>query len=140
MADIVAITQANASLLKRHDPEIFDDAVDQAHALALAASADSLLLVAVEGGAVVGQCLAHLHRQPDKPTELYLDNLGVSEAFRRRGIGRALVNAAMAWGKARGAALLWVATEPENAEALGLYRSLGLGERLATVFEGPLEG
>ncbi|MDX2176026.1 MAG: GNAT family N-acetyltransferase [Candidatus Sumerlaeia bacterium] len=137
---ILQIDSSNADLLDRHDPDIFDEELSPARTLELAAAQGSLLLVASANGLVVGQCLAHLHQQADKPTELYLDNLGVSVAYRRRGIGRRLVRAAMAWGSARGAALVWVATEPDNVEALALYRSLGLGERVAIVLEGPLDG
>jgi ribosomal protein S18 acetylase RimI-like enzyme len=60
--------------------------------------------------------------------ELYVDELVVAEAMRRRGIGRALVRELLRIGEARGCREAWVLAEPTNAAALGLYRSLSPNE------------
>ena len=62
---------------------------------------------------------------PDKGTEMFLYELGVDEAFRRRGIGRALVDSLAARARERGCVGMWVATEPDNAAALATYRAAG---------------
>jgi ribosomal protein S18 acetylase RimI-like enzyme len=136
---IVRIEPANLALLEAVDPDCFDEPIDLARAARCVASPDAALFVAVAGGVVVGQCLAAIHRHPDKPTELYLDDLAVSPTFQRRGIATRLVEACRAWARTHGAEELWVATEPDNAAATALYRALGLAPRTALVLEGPLE-
>lgn len=64
---------------------------------------------------------------------LYLHDLEVAPAHRRRGIGRRLVGAFMAAGRAAGATTLFLTTGAANSAARSLYDSLG-GE-LAT--QGP---
>lgn len=62
---------------------------------------------------------------PDKGTEMFLYELGVDEAFRRRGVGRALVAALAERARSHGCVGMWVATEPDNAAAIATYRSAG---------------
>ena len=54
-------------------------------------------------------------------TEMY-----VRPSFRRRGIGRALVEAAVAHGRERGCRELHLLVDPQNVEAQAFYRALGL--------------
>jgi ribosomal protein S18 acetylase RimI-like enzyme len=61
---------------------------------------DALVLVAVEGGKVVGLCTAYIHLSPPlfRPDRIgNVADLVVDEAFRRRGIGTALVGEARRW-------------------------------------------
>ena len=57
----------------------------------------------------------------DKPAELYIDEVGVAEGYRRRGIARAMLEAMLAHGKAIGCEEAWVGTEPDNLPARALY-------------------
>ena len=93
-----------------------------------------VLVVAVVDRLVIGQCLARLHRHPDKATDLYVDDLAISPAYRRNAIATRLIQACVA--HSREADALWVATEPDNDAARALYRALGLEPRDALVFEG----
>ncbi|WP_156724647.1 GNAT family N-acetyltransferase [Streptomyces apocyni] len=72
-------------------------------------------------GFVSGIELVH----PDKGTEMCLYELGVDEAFRRRGIGRALVATLEGLARERGCYDMWVGVEPDNEAALATYRSAG---------------
>lgn len=45
--------------------------------------------------------------------------------FRGHGLGRQIVEAALAWARGQGASIGWLQVEAENMVALGLYRSLG---------------
>ena len=55
----------------------------------------------------------------------YLQRLAVAPHARRRGVARSLVHSAAHWAHGRGATSMLVNTEPSNAAALALYRSLG---------------
>jgi len=49
----------------------------------------------------------------------------VAEPEQGRGAGRALVDAAAAWARGRGATRLQLLVDEENLPALGFYRRLG---------------
>lgn len=66
---------------------------DAALLAALLADPSHSLIVALVGEEVVGQVVAVVHRHPDSPTELSIDNLGVTPARQRQGIGRSLLEA-----------------------------------------------
>jgi ribosomal protein S18 acetylase RimI-like enzyme len=90
----------------------------------LASPTNHLLVAFVDGqpaGFISGVELTH----PDKGTEMFLYELGVDEAFRRRGIGRQLTEALASLAQERGCYDMWVGTEPDNVAALATYRSAG---------------
>lgn len=83
------------------------------------------LLVAVEDDEALGfvSCVEMIH--PDKGTELFLYELGVSEHARRRGIGRQLVEAGLDLARTLGCYGAWTITEDDNTAALATYRAAG---------------
>lgn len=81
------------------------------------------LLVAYEGDVPVGMVTGVEMTQPDKGTEMFLYELGVAEAFRRRGIGRALVDRLADLARDAGCYGMWVLTDHDNDAALATYRS-----------------
>ncbi|WP_137110302.1 GNAT family N-acetyltransferase [Rhodobacter sp. SY28-1] len=83
----------------------------------------NLMLVAEVRGRIEGFVTAVLLDHPDKPLTLFINELGVNEAFQRQGIGLALLDAIRAEGRARGCGTTWVATEGDNHPALALYRA-----------------
>lgn len=128
MIEIVRIAPANAALLDRVAPDVFDEPIRPDRLAAYLASPDNLLLVAVDDGLVVAQCAAVVHRHPDRATELYLDNLGTEPAWQRRGIARRLIEEMLALGRAAGCKEAWIGTEVDNAPARALYAQFVPGE------------
>jgi len=125
-SEIVRLSPDNAELLHRVADDVFDEPVRADRLAAYLAEPGHIMLVALSGGIVVGQCAAVLHRHPDKVTELYIDEVGVTPALQRKGIGRALVERMLAIGRELGCGEAWVGTEPDNLPARGLYESLDL--------------
>jgi [ribosomal protein S18]-alanine N-acetyltransferase len=82
-----------------------------------------LLLVAVEGDSVAGM----LGTWGPSGHGVSFGML-VSPAYRRRGAGRALLEAATAWGQSLGVPALTLSVFPHNEAALALYRSAGFVE------------
>ena len=115
----------DAAVLSRVAPEVFDEPVRPERTAAYLAEPSHLMLVALEDGLVVGQCAAVIHRHPDKATELYVDEVGVSPAWQRRGIAREMMRRILEIGRARGCEEAWLGTEPDNAAANALYAGLG---------------
>jgi ribosomal protein S18 acetylase RimI-like enzyme len=100
-------------------------------AKAYLADPTNLLLVAIDRKMVIGQCAACIHRHPDRVTELYVDNLGVADGYKRRGFGRELITRMFSEGKARGCDEAWVGTEVDNDPANRLYEQF-TGESVET--------
>jgi GNAT superfamily N-acetyltransferase len=89
------------------------------------------VIVADEDGSLVGMALASVGPSGGfaEETAVHLSRVVVDEGLRGSGIGRALIDAAAAWGGANGARWLkaWVFTG--NAEALKVWDRLGFTDR-----------
>jgi len=79
------------------------------------------LLIAYEEGTAVGFVSGVEITQPDKGTEIFLYELAVDEPFRRRGIGRALVERLAALAREAGCYGMWVITDMDNVAARATY-------------------
>jgi ribosomal protein S18 acetylase RimI-like enzyme len=119
--EIRLLGQGDEALFDNVADEVFDEPVDPVRLAAYLAEPGHHMIVAVHDGVVVGQVAAVVHRHPDKPTELYIDEVGVAPAYQRQGIARRMLDAMLAHGKAIGCEEAWVGTEPENLPARGLY-------------------
>jgi [ribosomal protein S18]-alanine N-acetyltransferase len=70
--------------------------------------------------------------------EIHITNLAVHPEWRRRGVARRLLAAALAGGVARGVTLAFLEVRPSNTRALALYESLGfqvIGRRNGYYFD-----
>lgn len=87
-----------------------------------------VVVVAEEDGRVVGACTLLVKRlnPMDATPGAWLDGLAVEEGYRRRGIGRALMEEARRRAEAAGCDSIILHTHPEQAAALDLYGALGL--------------
>jgi GNAT superfamily N-acetyltransferase len=94
----------------------------------IAADPDQRLLVAVRDDAVVGA--SHLVRSAVSPisTEcaVHVTHLQVMPAHRRLGIGKALIEAAVAWAEEKDTAHLLIAAASQSREANRFLARLGL--------------
>lgn len=115
--------------------DLFDHLVDPAQAKHFLEDPRHLLFFAVDGSEVVGFVSGTILLHPDKPPSLFVNEVGVREAWRRKGIGRVLVENIIKTARGRGCGNFWLATEPDNAAALALYRSLD-GEEIGAVCFG----
>lgn len=117
------ITAEDETAFQRVAPEVFDKPVDAERLRAYLREPGHLMVLAFDGELVVGQCAGVVHRHPDKPTELYVDEVGTASTHRRRGIARAMLAALFAWGRELGCEEAWLGTELDNEAANTLYRS-----------------
>lgn len=101
---------------------LIDDFFDDPRAL-LAGAIDTTRDIG--RGQLIGMASAHCYNHPDKPRQLFIDEVGVAGSHRRRGIGNALVQLLLAQGRALGCVEAWVATEEDNREARALYAAAG---------------
>ncbi|NTV64017.1 MAG: GNAT family N-acetyltransferase [Oscillochloris sp.] len=104
---------------------VFDHVVDPALAAEFLADPRHHLAVALDGEVVVGMASALHYIHPDKPPELWVNEVGVAPEQQRRGVGLGLLRALLAHGRALGCTQAWVLTDRENAAARGLYAASG---------------
>lgn len=90
--------------------------------------ADHAVLVAEQGGLLVG--LVHVFARPalEKPVEAVIQSLVVDTRARGAGIGRALMDRAEAWARARGLASVALHTTLTRADARAFYARLGYAD------------
>ena len=69
--------------------------------------------------------LGHSYWHPDKPRELWINEVGVAPAWRQLGVGTKLLKKTLEHARAPGCREAWVLTEPDNVAALALYSKLG---------------
>ena len=89
---------ADAKLLDCVAPGVFDNPVDARLAAEFLADARHHLVVAVIDGQVVGMATGVHYIHPDKPRELWVNEVGVAPAHQRQGIGKQLLQALFAHG------------------------------------------
>lgn len=133
--EIVRVGPADAALLDKVAVDIFDEDIDPARLAAYLAQPGHLMVLAIApDGEAVGQARGMIHRHPDLPTELYIDNLGVTPARRRERLATKLLDELVAWGLELGCEEAWVATEPDNEAARALYAKRGAEAEAVVMF------
>jgi len=86
----------------------------------------NVFLLADEGGTATGFLRGtELGQLTSDRHQMFLYEIGVDAAFRRRGIGRALVLRLLSHCRDRRIEEVFVFTYPANTAAVGLYRSTG---------------
>lgn len=102
---------------------------DEAYLQDLLGSDSFIALAALEDGEVVGGIAAYeLRKFERRRSEIYLYDLAVAAAHRRRGIATALITEPGKIAAARGAHVIFVQADPGDEPAIALYTKLGIGE------------
>ncbi|MBS0276151.1 MAG: GNAT family N-acetyltransferase [Proteobacteria bacterium] len=88
------------------------------------------IAVAMDSGIVVGFASAVHYIHPDKPAELWINEVGVAPSYRRQGFAKKILEVLLDRGRTLGCHVAWVLTDTDNAAARALYGSAG-GEELS---------
>ena len=111
-------------VLERVAPGVFDNAVDPRWTREFLADSRHHLAVALDAGLVVGMASGVHYVHPDKPPELWVNEVAVAPTHRGRGVARRMLETlferarTLVWHGA------WVATEPTNNLARRLYAAV----------------
>ena len=116
------LAPGDEAVLANIAPAVFDEPIRPDRLHAYLREPGHIMLLALDGDLVVGQCAAVIHRHPDKPTELYIDEVGTASTHLRQGIATAMMHEILAWGRELGCEEAWLGTELDNDPANGLYR------------------
>jgi ribosomal protein S18 acetylase RimI-like enzyme len=91
------------------------------------------IAVALQDNLVVGMASAVHYVHPDKPAQLFVNEVSVSQSHQEQGVGSKLLSLLLSRGRELGCTEAWVATEPENTAARALYAKAG-GQEAPTPF------
>jgi GNAT superfamily N-acetyltransferase len=106
-------------------PDVFDNPVQPELASEYLADPRHHLAVAREAGRIVGFASAVHYVHPDKPPELWVNEVGVAPTHRRRGLAKQLLEVLFEAGRSAGCREAWVLTDRSNTPARRLYGALG---------------
>lgn len=112
------------------EPETYGGALPNDAYLQQLLGRDHVIAVAAfdDGTVVGGLCAYVLDKFEQARSEIYIYDLAVAEAHRRRGIATALIQALQRIAAARGAWVIFVQADHGDDPAIALYESLGVRE------------
>jgi GNAT superfamily N-acetyltransferase len=116
---------ADRDVLRQVAPDVFDGPVAPHWSAVFLADARHHLAVAIDDGWVVGMASAVDYVHPDKPPELWINEVGVAPTHRGLGVARRILAALMEHGRTLGCRAAWVLTHESNTAARRLYAAVG---------------
>jgi len=138
--DIEILGPGDAEVLERVAPDVFDGPVDHRLSAEFLHDPRHHIAVAIDTGTVIGFASAVHYVHPDKPAELWINEVGVAPSHQRRGVGRRLLAALVAVGRELGCGEAWVLTDLDNVAAARLYTSVGGRPSEHLMFSIPIAG
>ena len=134
MLETRVLDSRDRAVLASVAPDVFDNALDPRLVSEFLSDDRHHLAVAIEQGQVIGFASGVHYVHPDKPAELWINEVGVSPGHQGRGVGKAVVRALLEHGRRLGCAEAWVLTDDANTAAIRLYASLGGTPEPAVMF------
>ena len=139
--DVVRLGPGDLSLMRAlnalfaeafEDPDSYAAAPpDDAYLAQLLATPHVIALVALSGGEVVAGLVAYvLEKFEQARSEVYIYDLAVADAFRRRGVATALIQALKPISAGYDAQVIFVQADYGDDPAIALYESLGVREEV----------
>ena len=121
---VVRLSAENTTLLNRIADDVFDGPIDQQQLAAFVTDPRHLMMLAVEDDTVIGMASGVEYFHPDKPPQMWINEVGVASAHRRRGIGRALTASLVQEAKTRGCVYAWLGTDQDNEAGQACFGSV----------------
>lgn len=124
--EIKVLRAGDDEVFDKVGPEVFDHEIDPRTTREFLADPRHHIVVAVEGGVVVGFASGVHYIHPDKPRpELWVNELSVASTHRRQGLGKILLQTLLEIGRQLGCLEAWVLTDRSNRAAMNLYDAQG---------------
>jgi ribosomal protein S18 acetylase RimI-like enzyme len=123
--EIRVLGAGDSDVLARVAPEVFDHPINPFWTAEFLCDPRLHLVVALDGETVVGFASGVHYLHPDKPPELFINEVGVAPSHHRQGLGQRVLQALLERGRALGCTQAWVLTSRTNPAAMRLYASLG---------------
>jgi len=137
MFSIQTLSPADISVLMSVADDVFDNPVDESFAREFLSDPRHHIVVAIANGVIVGFASAVHYIHPDKPPELWINEVGVAPSHQGQGIGKAIMKEILKLSRGLGCKNAWVLTDRGNEPANRLYKSAGghIGEEDTVMYE-----
>src|SRR6266702_4563475 len=113
------------SVLKNVALGVFDGPIDPRLTREFLRDPRHHIAVAIDDGVVVGFASAVHYVHPDKPPQMWINEVAVAPSHRRQGLGKAVMRSLFAVGQTHNCTVAWVLTDKTNIAAMSLYSSVG---------------
>jgi ribosomal protein S18 acetylase RimI-like enzyme len=123
--EIKVLQRGDESILMNVAAEVFDNPIDPERTTEFLEDPRHHMAVAIDDGLVVGFASAVHYIHPDKAPEMWINEVALAPTHRRRGLGKAVLNALFEVGRTHNCTVAWVLTYRDNAGAMALYSSVG---------------
>jgi len=120
---LATITDLNA--IEKIGDTLFDYPIKKSSAIEYLNDSRHHLVLAFDQENVVGMTSGFHYVHPDKDPSLFIDEVGVIDAYRNRGVARRLIKFLCLHGKKMGLKEAWVLTERSNEAAKKAYIAAG---------------
>lgn len=123
--EIRLATIHDLAAMEKVGDKLFDYPIKRNRAIEFFEDPRHHLFLALNGEDVVGMASAFHYVHPDKDPELFMNEVGVIDAFQNQGLGRNLVKYLWEYSKRLGCKYAWIGTEKSNIAAQKCYASAG---------------
>lgn len=123
--EIKVLHRGDENILMTVAPAVFNNPIDTELTKEFLEDPRHHIAVAMDDGLVVGFASGVHYIHPDKPPELWINEVGLAPTHRRRGLGKAVLKALFEVGRAQNCTVAWVLTHRTNVAAMALYSSVG---------------
>jgi aminoglycoside 6'-N-acetyltransferase I len=123
--EIRMLDASDHALLDNVAPDLFDEATDPHLVTEFLADPRHHLAAAIDAGQIVGFASGVHYVHPDKPSELWINEVGVAPSHQGRGIATSILKTLLQHATSLGCREAWVLTDRSNAAAMRLYASAG---------------
>jgi ribosomal protein S18 acetylase RimI-like enzyme len=123
--EIRVLGKGDEAILARVAADVFDSPIHPDLTREFLNDPRHHIAVAIDDSLVVGFASGVHYLHPDKPPELWINEVGVAPTHHRRGLGRQVVEALLDVGRARRCRSAWVLTDRGNLAAMALYSRAG---------------
>jgi len=123
--EIKVLQPRDDQVLAKVAAEVFDNPIDPGLTREFLGDPRHHIAVAIDDGLVVGFASGVHYVHPDKPPELWVNEVAIAPTHRRRGLGKSVLQALFEVGRAHKCKAAWVLTDRINVAAMALYSSIG---------------
>lgn len=127
--NIILLEKNNTHLLNNIAEEVFDYKINPNSLQSFLECPRHIMYIAVENEVVIGMVSAVEYFHPDKPAQLWINEIAVTPNQRNKEIGRQLIKAVIAEGKNRGCNYAWLGTDVDNHKAQRCFAAVPNGEK-----------
>ena len=125
MIQIKVLTKSDLPTLMSTPEGVFDHPIDERFAAKFLSNPHHHIVVAISYERMIGFASAVHYIHPDKPPELWINEVSVASSHQQQGVGKALMQAILKLGQELGCINAWVLTEGNNMPANNLYQATG---------------